>query len=377
MKILIDVRLLGRGAQSGIEEYTRELVSYLLRADTKNQYQFLYTRLRKQPLPSAWMNRPNTSLLDWRVPNKFLDAAVRLTGAPKIDNLTDADIVFSPHFNLLKTARARRLVTFHDLSFLHHPDFFSKKQRLWHWLQDYRTQAEDADHIIAVSAFTKADLIETLGIPEEKISVIYSGISPEFRPLPAENEVLQKFREIYRLDFPFLLYLGTLEPRKNLVTLIEAFGILKHTPRFHDLRLILAGRPGWLYRDIIRERNRSHAKEDIVFWGPVANTERVFLYNLAEVFVYPSFFEGFGFPPLEAQACGAPVIAGNRTALPEVLGDSALLIDPWRTKKLAEAIEEVLVHPATKKQLAAKGLANAARFPWETTAKKLLELMHG
>ena len=375
MRILIDVRVIGRGGASGIEEYARELVTTLLTVDHANEY-ILFTNSfrRKDPLPESWRTNPRVRIVNWHIPNKLLDASVRLFGVPAIDRLIPADIVFSPHFTILKAARAPRIITFHDLAFLHHPNFFRLRQRFWHWLQDYRRQAREAAHLISVSEFTKHDLIESLGIPEKKISAVRSGVSPRFRPLTKADPELEQFKKRRGLTFPFILSLGTLEPRKNVAATIRAFTLLKRENRFADLRLVIAGRRGWLYRNILREAASSPAHGHIIFLGPVAPHERVFLYNLASVFVYPSFFEGFGFPPLEAQACGTPVVVADRTSLAEVVGDSGIRVNPWRTEALADALRALLTEEALHRTLKEKGLANARGFTWENAAERTLRL---
>lgn len=361
MRILADVRLLSRGGTSGIEEYTRNLLQAVFTADKKNEYALLYNGFRKVPL-----DIPASEVIDWRIPNKLLDLSSRFLNRPAVDRLTRADLVFSPHFNALVTARAPRVVTFHDLSFLHHPYFFSVKQRFWHWLQGIKSQAVKAAHIIAVSEFTKSDLVNFFGVLPEKISVVHSGISGQFRPLgldPKKNGVR-----------PYFLYLGTLEPRKNVPAIIRAFNILKSDGAFADWQLVIAGKPGWLYKNIHNEASSSLHRDDIVFAGQVKPEERVLLYNLAKVFVYPSFFEGFGFPPVEAQASGCPVVASNRTSLPEVLGDSALLVDPWKVGELASAMREAALNQAVRARLIEAGRKNAARFAWTKAADETLKI---
>ena len=261
-------------------------------------------------------------------------------------------------------------MTFHDLSFLHHPYFFSWKQKFWHWLQDIKKQAEQADKIIAVSEFTKKDLMESFKLPSEKIQVIYSGISEEFRPLGnnGANDA--------RLNFPYILYLGTLEPRKNITALIKAFNILKSQSDFQNWKLVLAGRRGWLYENILKEAAGSPFGKDIIFWGPVTPSEKIWLYSAAKVFAYPSFFEGFGFPPLEAQACGCPVVVARRAALKETLSDSAIFIDPWKIDELAEGIKKVAADGPLRDNMVKAGLENAKRFSWRKTAEKVLDLFN-
>lgn len=328
--------------------------------DRENQYDFFYNGLRSTPL-----NFPGSpSVINWNIPNKLLDASFHFLNWPPVDRFIKTDLVFSPHFNILKTSRAPRVITFHDLSFLHHPYFFSLKQRFWHWLQDAAGQAREARQIIAVSEFTKADLVHLLGIAPEKITTVYSGISEEFRRVPVADQDVR----------PFFLSLGTLEPRKNVPAIIQAFNILKQEAQFADWQLVIAGRPGWIHQRIDKEAARSPFRSDIIFTGSVPARERVLLYNVAKVFVYPSFFEGFGFPPLEAQACGCPVVASDRTSLPEVLGKSALLVNPWKSEELAMAMREAALNGRVRDRLVAAGLENAARFTWNAAARQTLEV---
>ncbi len=373
MNILIDIRLLGRGGLSGIEEYTRQVVNNLLEAGGENKYFLFYNGLRKKNLPEEWLNRENTEIIDWKIPNRLLDACSRFLAMPAIDRVVKTDVVFSPHFNILKTAQAPHIITFHDLSFIHHPYFFRARDKFWNWLQNYKKQAAGA-HIIADSEFTKRDLISTLGLRAEKITVVYPGIEANLRRLSANDAGLQIFRLKYGLTKPYILYLGTLEPRKNVTAAILAFNLVKKEPKFKDLKLVLAGRPGWLYKDILKTIAVSPYKADIVRLGPVENSEKVFLYNGASVFIYPSFFEGFGFPPLEAQACGVPVVISDRTSFAETIGESGIRVNPWRVNELAQAIDSLIKNSETKEKFRLRGDKNAARFSWKNTALELLRI---
>jgi len=171
-----------------------------------------------------------------------------------------------------------------------------------------------------------------------------------------------------------LLYVGALEPRKNISGIIKAFNLLKQNSAFNDLELFIVGPKGWLYNMIFKEARRSPHASDIRFWGSASLSEILYLYNCASAFVYPSFFEGFGFPPLEAQACSLPVIASNRASLPEILGNSALLIDPWRTDEMVMAIEAVLTDNTLRDLLIERGLQNVKRFDWNKTAEELIDV---
>ncbi|MEK9186562.1 MAG: glycosyltransferase family 1 protein [Patescibacteria group bacterium] len=397
MRITIDIRLLAKGGASGIEEYTRNLTSSLLSVDRVNDYSFFYNGFKKAPISqfSALSSSRHLSdnileggippaageypIVDWKIPNKILDFSSHFLNWPKIDSLIKTDLFFSPHFNILSVKKTPRVITFHDLSFIHHPYFFSIRQKFWHWLQNVKKQAQSATQIIAVSEFTKTDLINVFGIPAEKIKVIYSGISEEFKFVTSDHRQggagqrppPQRDKQATR---PYILYLGTLEPRKNVEAVIRAFNILKTKPDFRNFQLILAGRPGWLYGNILKEAAHSPFQKDIVFLGAVRSAERADLYRNASVFVYPSFFEGFGFPPLEAQACGCPVVASLRTSLPEILGDSALFIDPWRVEETAAAIEELIGNQEKRRELIQAGFKNIQRFRWEKTTAATLEV---
>lgn len=370
MKILIDARLFSKGEASGIEEYARNLLESIFAIDQTNEYQLFYNGFRKTPLNTqlAINNYKNVKVIDWGIPNKILDFGGRFFDWPKIDRFIKSDICFSPHFNILRFKNIPRIITFHDLSFVHHPYFFSWKQRFWHWLQSVQKQAREADNIIAVSEFTKNDLIETLGVKPEKIFVIYSGISTEFKQLDKSSATPN--------SAPYILYLGTLEPRKNVIALIMAFNRLKTLPMFSDFKLVLAGRAGWLYQDILKEADSSPYSKDIIIKGKIDRNERLKLYNFARVFVYPSFFEGFGFPPLEAQACGCPVISGYRASLVEVMKDSALFVDPWKIDDLVEKIKTAVTDGALRSRLIQAGLENVKRFSWSEAARKTSDLFY-
>jgi len=375
MNILVDIRLLSRGNTSGIEEYTNNLLMNMLAIDKENKYSFFYNGIRVKKLDFNFQTQNRPKIINWRIPNKLLDVTTRFFNFPNIDKFAKNDLIFSPHFNILKSQNPR-IITFHDLSFVHHPYFFRNRQKFWHWLQDYKTQALNATKIIANSEFTKCDIINTLKIPEEKIKTIYPGINPDFKKITNQKEI-QDFRTKHKIDYPFILYLGTLEPRKNITAIIRAFSLLRQSQtEFKNLRLILAGKPGWLYKNILDEAKNSKSKENIIFWGPVENNKRVFLYNLAEVFIYPSFFEGFGFPPLEAQNCGCPIIVSNRTSLPEIINDSRILIDPWRIDELIEKLKNILTDETLKKKIIEDGFINAKRFNWQYSALETLKFFN-
>lgn len=376
MKILIDTRLLSKGRISGIEEYARFVIQHLLERDSKNTYQFFYSGLKKAQFPAEWKKK-NTTVLEWNVPNRLLELSMRFFGFPHIDEKLNSDIVFSPHFNFLpKMRRAKRIITFHDLSFIHFPEFYPLRKRIWHWQQQYATQARSADAIIAVSEFTRQDIIKTLGVQPEKVHTVYSGINPFYKQLPENDKSRATFIAKQGLTKPFLLFVGTLEPRKNISGIIRAFDVVKEDPFNRELQLVIVGKRGWLCDTIFRDAKMAKWAKDIIFWGEASYEDLRLLYNLTEAFVYPSFFEGFGFPPLEAEACGAPVITSNRSSLPEIVGDSALLVDPWKIEELAGAMQLILRNDAVRATLKRKGLENSKRFSWGKATDELMRVVN-
>jgi glycosyltransferase involved in cell wall biosynthesis len=376
MRILIDIRLLTRGGTTGIPGYTRDLVDTLITRHPEHEYILFYNALRKtQRLPETWYQAPHVRIINRNLPNRLLSILVRLTGWPTIETLTgvsDADLVWSPHLDLITTTKTPHVLTIHDLSFIHYPQFFSKKYHLWSWLQNQRGQVRNIKSGIAVSQFTKADISSTLGVPPAQISVVYSGIHRSFKPTPPGSPLLAAYREKHGITGPYLLSLCTLEPRKNIALLVEALAELKKDSRFKEHLLVIAGRPGYRADELQRLIAHSPVKDSICLIPEVSDEERVLLYGGARVFITPTFFEGFGFPALEAQACGTPVIASNRTSLPELLASSALFISPWSVTELVMHLRAIELSSEVRENIQAAGRANAARYTWEKAAQETL-----
>jgi len=371
----IDIRVLARGARTGVEEYTLNLLPCLFDLDKSIQYKLFYNAFQKEILDYPWLGLPNVRLYDFRIPNRFLFVFARYLRQPKIDRLLKGvDIFFNPHFFVAPVSlRCKKIITFHDLSFEHHPQFFSWRKRGWQrFLMNARSEAKKADKIIAVSESTKEDLISLYKIEPEKIKVIYSGVNKEFRIKNLELRIKEKIKKKYGLPDKFILYFGTIEPRKNIIGLIKAFELLKSKSGF---KLVIAGAKGWLCQDIFKTAGESKYGQDIIFTGFIEEKDKPELYNLAELFVYPSFFEGFGFPPLEAMACGLPTIVSHSSSLPEAVGDAAIMIDPYNIDEMAWAMEMILLDNDLKERLVKKGIERAKNFSWQKCAEKTLEVL--
>ena len=378
MNILIDARLLGRGDRSGVGEYSSELIKELIRDNYKTNFKILYNGFNFPPPPIFWTERKNVKVLNFNIPNKFFNLSSRFFNFPNLQKIVSPDVLFSPHLSPLSLKNTPKVLTIHDLSFIRYPEFFSKSQRLWHYLQNARRQINESVAIIADSEFTKSDLVDLFKIRPDKISIVYPGLNSSFKVLSFEKELknLFSFQKKYRLENPYLLYLGSFEPRKNIPAAIRAFNEIKKDSRFSDLELVAAGGAGWLSKNIYRAISLSPFSSAIKIIRDLIPEEKVFLYNKARAFVFPSFFEGFGFPPLEAQSCGVPVIASNRSSLPEILGDSALLVDPWKISELTDALKEVLLNNSLASELKKRGLENVRKFSWEKSASEILNIFY-
>ena len=285
------------------------------------------------------------------------------------------DIFHSTDFVLPPVRQARTVLTVHDLAFMRLPQCAEASLRAY-LNKVVPRSIERADLVLADSQSTKNDLIELLGVSRDKIEVVYAGVERRFRPMVGEM-ALQRVRKRYGLDFPFILSLGTLEPRKNFSRLIEAYALMRGSGlgmADGELKLIITGGKGWLYDEIFARVEELGLTGEVIFPGFVADEDLPALYNLAELFVFPSLYEGFGLPPLEAMACGTPVVTSDRPSLPEVVGEAGLMVEATDSQELAEAMKRVLTDEDLRKGMREKGLKQAEKFTWEAAAEKLLDV---
>ncbi len=280
------------------------------------------------------------------------------------------DVLHSPDFIPPSRVRCPSVITVHDLAFLLYPRFLTRDSARYYGQVDLA--ARQADHIIAVSESTKRDTIRLLGVPEEKISVIYEAAHPLFSPI-TNPDAIARTRTRYQLPESFILFVGTIEPRKNLPTLLRAFRRLRDNYKT-DTVLAIAGNRGWLAEEVDSVTADLKLDGAVRFLGGVPNEVLVYLYNAAKLFVFPSFYEGFGLPPLEAMACGTPVITSNVSSLPEVVGDAATLVKPEDIDGLTVAMWRVLTDENLRREMRAKGLKRAQTFSWERTATETMRV---
>jgi glycosyltransferase involved in cell wall biosynthesis len=273
------------------------------------------------------------------------------------------DLVHGPAYALPLVCPACSVVTVHDLSFFTYPHTLNRTNRTYLKLLT-RLSVRQADAVIAVSNHTRRELIELLDVPAARIRVVPNGVDDRFRPLPRSE--IDAFRARRGIPQHFVFCQSTIEPRKNLTTLLRAFAAL---PQIKHV-LVIGGGRGWQYEAIFAMVEQFELADRVWFPGFIPDEELPLWHNAADVFVFPSLYEGFGLPPLEAMACGTPVIASDSSSLPEVVGDSGLLIDVADVAALQSAITQLLHDQVSAASLAARGLARARQFSWRETARQ-------
>jgi glycosyltransferase involved in cell wall biosynthesis len=386
IRIAVDIRCLTDGKHTGVEEYTRRLLEHLLAIDTKNRYILFYTAWRKPKADFSWLEAyPNVRLRWFRWPNKLLNLCLWYWERPRLDLLVGgADIFFLPNLNFAAFSRRTKVVlTVHDLSFDRFPETFGWKQCFWHALVHFRGLARRADVVVAVSETTRKEYLSSKhGLPHQterhrvKTIAVPNGIDEQFVVMDRNDPQLLSVKEKYHLPFSCILFFGTIEPRKNIQAMISAFEYLiqQGGPECAKYSLVLAGTLGWCSEGILESIERSSVREKIQRIGFVEDADRPALYNLASLFVYPSLYEGFGFPPLEAMACGVPVIASQTSVFPETLDDAAILIDPQNPEEIYQAMHQVLHDSGLRARLRERGLARSQRFSWRKSAMAMQKL---
>ena len=343
----------------GIGRYVREMIRALAKGDTANRYQLFFASPNPIPFPPAPLPS-NFSTRHLQFHDIWLARLWHRAQLPiNVEWITgEIDLYHAPDFTLPPT-RARSLLTVHDLSFARDPDSAAPT------LRDYLNvvvprSVKRATHIVAVSQATKNDLIEFYNTPQEKISVIYEGVDEKFKPTVDKAK-----SEKYKLgERPYIFSVSTIHPRKNFKRLMQAFAQL---PK--DFDLVIAGGKGWLYDDIFAEAQKNKGR--VRFLGFVPDDDLPALYSGAAMFAYPSLYEGFGLPLLEAMACGTPTLSSNVSCLPEVAGGAAVTVSPYDVDSIAEGLKHTL---ANRSELIKKGFARASQFKWSAAARQLIAL---
>jgi glycosyltransferase involved in cell wall biosynthesis len=366
LRVAIDAHSIGTKL-GGNESYATNLIEALALIDRSNDYTlYVTTPEANDRFNDRWPNfrvrttRPHTPLI--RIPIT-LSAELR-------KNPVD---VLHVQFTAPPFCPCPVVVSIHDLSFEHLPQTFNRRSRTQLRLT-VRHSARRAAHILSLSEHTRRDIAETYSIDEAKITAIPLAAPTHFGPVQDAREV-QRVRHNYGIEGEYVLSVGSIQPRKNLARLVRAYGSLLTRYEKNRLpKLVLVGKCAWLYDETLRALQDTGIRDSVILTGYVPEADLPALYSGCIGFIYPSFFEGFGLPPLEAMKCGAPVIVGNRTSLPEVVGEAALTIDPYNENEISSAIEQIVNDSDLRDKLRVKGFQRVKEFDWQETARRTLRI---
>ena len=365
--------------KTGIGHYTENLIAQLKRERPELELGLFSISLRgghrlKRVSPSL----EGVEVKGYNLPANFLYYTwwPRTSLLPAESLVGDFDIYHAANYQAPALRRARLVSTIHDINFVRFPEMQSRGIR--RFIKSLPGLLERSSMILADSRFTAEELSEVYGLHEEKVRVVYPGLNPVFLQEAGEEEVETALRA-YCIEPPYLAYIGNLHPRKNLATLVEAFALLRERGLEHRLAVIGGGGLGRLnnneYRKLMFRVKDLGLEEEVVFTGYVPDERLKCLLARADMLVFPSIYEGFGLPPLEAMACGVPVITSRRASLPEVVGEAALLLeDPLEAEEIAARVEDLISDPALRSRLVKEGRENARAFTWERAAREVLEV---
>lgn len=365
MKIGIDAHVIG-DKSGGNETYYKNLIEHICNIATDEEI-YLYFNEWKKSSTIKIDNRKNIHIKSFKNSNPVKRNISYLPGYVQKDNLDILHLQYFPIF----TKKCSIVATIHDISFEHYPEYFTKKDLFMNKILIPKL-AKQADKILTVSNFSKQDIVDKYGINPEKIVVTHLATSEKFKIIKDYN-LLQQVKTKFNLNGEYILTVGNLQPRKNLSRLFTAYINMRDKKLINE-KLVVVGKKAWLYSDIFNFVNESKYKEDIIFTDYVEEEELALLYNGAKLFVYPSVFEGFGLPSLEAMSCGTPVVTSNITSIPEVTGNAAVLFNPWNVDDIEEKIVTTIKDQNMLNKLSDLGLKRSQEFSWKKTAETTFEV---
>jgi glycosyltransferase involved in cell wall biosynthesis len=363
VRVAIDARKLH---DFGIGTYIRNLLRHLARLDKDTEYVLL---CRDGDLGVPQQLGANFRAVREPSPNYSLREQIHI---PYVLFRERPDVYHAPHYVLPPAVPCRSVVTIHDTIHLNFPQYLPNRGAYAYARALMWTAAKKSDRILTVSESSKRDIIHYFGVAPDKVVVVYNAIDERFGTEPQPEEIA-RVRERFQLDHGFVLYVGNIKPHKNLVRLIEAFDGLRREG-FDDLKLLIIGDEISKWSALRRAVHSHKLHKHVRFLGFQSDDTLASLYRLAAVFVFPSLYEGFGLPPLEAMASGTPVVTSNLSSLPEVVGDAAVLVDPYDAVDIKDGIKRVLTDPALREDLRRKGLQRAREFSWERSVARTREI---
>lgn len=359
LEVLIDAHCIG-DKSGGNETYWKNLIDNIPNVDNYNNYTLKYNKNY-----SSRLQEENFKVKKYTFDNTFYRNLIEIP----VNNLQGKFQVYHTQYFLPISCGSKTVVTIHDISFLHYPECFSRKQLL---LNNYliKEAAHKSKYIITVSEFSKKDIVEKYNIDPEKIFVTHLAANKNYKPVSDKRNMSDIIMK-YNIKSKYILTVGNLQPRKNLERLIRAFNQLQRQEWFKEYELVIVGKKDWqldkLFSNVEMNRN-------IVLTGYVPDSDLSLLYNYCDTFVYPSIFEGFGLPVLEALQCGKAVLTSNSSSLPEVIGDAGILFDPFDIEDIATSIANVLKNKEYRSSLEDKAIIQASKFTWEETALKTVRV---
>ncbi len=360
MRVAIDARKLH---DFGIGTYIRNLLRHLARIDRESEFVLLTAAA---DLGVAEGLGPNFRTVLEPSPNYSIREQIHV---PWVLRRERPDVFHAPHYILPTAVGCRSVVTIHDCIHLMFPQYLPNRVAYAYARWSMWNATRKADRILTVSEASKRDILHFFNVPPDKIEVVPNAIDERFWNIPTEEEIA-RVRERYQLAHRFVLYVGNIKPHKNLVRLIEAFNGLRQLPGFDDVKLLIIGDEISKLPALRRAVHSHKLHKQVRFLGYLSDDSLAILYRLASVFVFPSLYEGFGLPPLEAMACGAPVVTSNVSSLPEVAGDAAVLVDPQQVESIVEGMRRVLADPELAQDMRKKGLVRAREFSWERSVAR-------
>jgi glycosyltransferase involved in cell wall biosynthesis len=362
VRIAIDARKLH---DFGIGTYIRNLVRQLTRIDQETEYVLLCQERDRQITGELELGRNFRAVIDRSASYSIREQI----SVPIVLGRQNPDLFHAPHYVLPPLVRCRSVVTIHDCIHLMFPQYLPNRLALAYARSSIWMAARTSSRILTVSEASKRDILRFFNVPPEKITVIYNGIDQRFHVKPPDEE-MARVRQRYQLEGDFVLYVGNVKPHKNLGRLLDAFHQVRQGGLDH-LKLVVIGDEISKYTELRRLVHRLNLHKHIRFLGFMPDETLAVLYRLAAVFVFPSLYEGFGLPPLEAMASGTPVVTSNVSSLPEVVGDAAVLVDPNDAESIADGMRRVLTDPTLAATLTERGLARAAEFSWERSVRQI------
>lgn len=370
MKIAINTRFLLAGKMEGMGRFTYEILRRMVEAHPEHQFFFLFDR-KHDP---SFIFAPNITPISIFPPARhavlfwvWYEIAV-----PRVLKKINADIFISPDNFCSLSTKVPTILVIHDLAYRHHKEYISPlNQRYYEYFMPRFVQR--ANHIVAVSEYTKTDILKKFQTDSSKISVVYNSVDKRFKPIDEPEQAL--IRKKYADGKPYFLYLGAIHPRKNISRLIQAFELFKEKNNDAPHQLLLVGRKAWKTNEIELIYEKTKCKKDIHFLNYIEEADLVPLLASAYYLVYVSLFEGFGLPLLEAMACGVPCISSNTSSMPEVVGEAGILADPYSVESIADGFTKVFTDKDFRQNLIAKIPEQTAKFSWEKSAERFWDII--